>query len=115
MQRAPFLAILILLLTGSVAGADWSERERATLRDLWIGSLPELSPADFPTNPVAFHPGAPALGQQLFPDTSLSHDGKSSCSSCHLSSRAMAGDRIIRIPGQGPRKPPSILGAAWQS
>jgi cytochrome c peroxidase len=113
MVRTLLAALLVLSLSAS-ASARWSDAERRVLRDLWIGSLPELKPSDFPTNPVAFDPKARALGAMLFHDVRLSKDGKTACASCHLPARGMAGDRIIQVPDHGPRKAPSILGAAWQ-
>jgi cytochrome c peroxidase len=62
--------------------SEWSQDEIATLRGLWIGSLPALPPD--PSNKVADDERAVALGQQLFSDTRLSVTGKVACASCHL-------------------------------
>jgi cytochrome c peroxidase len=101
--------------TGTASENFWTAAEKGLLRDLWIGSLRELGPADFPDNPVAFNPEARELGRLLFHDPTLSKDGKNSCSSCHLPEKGMSGGRVVQVAGQGPRKAPSILGAAWQS
>jgi cytochrome c peroxidase len=61
--------------------SEWSQDEIATLRGLWIGSLPPLAPD--PSNKVADDQRAVALGQQLFFDTRLSVNGKVACASCH--------------------------------
>jgi cytochrome c peroxidase len=61
--------------------APWTNDEVATLRSLWIGSLPPL-PRD-PSNRVADDPRAVALGKRLFFDSRLSANGKVSCASCH--------------------------------
>jgi cytochrome c peroxidase len=61
--------------------SEWSQDEIATLRGLWIGSLPPLAPD--PSNKVADDERAVALGQQLFFDTRLSVDGTVACASCH--------------------------------
>jgi cytochrome c peroxidase len=109
---------------GSVSGADqvpasvsreWTLAEKGLLRDLWIGSLRELSASDFPSNAFALNSDAQELGSALFHDSSLSKDGKNSCASCHLPEHGMAGSHVVDVRGQGPRKPPSLLGVAWQS
>jgi cytochrome c peroxidase len=64
--------------------SEWNEDEIATLRGLWIGSLPALPPD--PSNKVADDARAIALGQQLFFDTRLSSNVKVACASCHLPS-----------------------------
>ncbi|WP_455289803.1 cytochrome-c peroxidase [Cupriavidus necator] len=43
------------------------------------------------------------LGEQLFADTALSASGKQSCASCHVASRAFAGDDALPVPLGGPR------------
>jgi cytochrome c peroxidase len=84
---------------------DWEENERAQMKRLWIGSLPRM-PAD---------PKLVSLGRALFSDTSLSRDHKTACAVCHPAGRAMTDGRVLEVPGQGLRKVPSVLGAAWQS
>jgi cytochrome c peroxidase len=60
----------------------WSDDEIATLKGLWIGSLPAL-PSD-PSNAVANDPRAATLGHQLFFDTRFSSTGTVACASCHV-------------------------------
>lgn len=60
----------------------WDENEIATLRSLWIGSLPPLA-AD-PSNRYSKNPAAAALGEKLFFDTRFSSNGQVACASCHL-------------------------------
>jgi cytochrome c peroxidase len=62
--------------------SEWTKEETTTLRGLWIGSLPPLSPD--PSNRVADNPQAVAMGQRLFFDTRLSSNGKVACATCHL-------------------------------
>src|SRR5262245_45733774 len=62
--------------------AAWTNEEVATLRSLWIGSLPPL-PADA-SNKYADDPRAAMLGRQLFFDKRLSVNGKVACASCHM-------------------------------
>lgn len=85
---------------------DFAENEKAEMKRLWIGSLPALPAQDAKLV---------ALGRKLFADKTLSRDGKTSCAVCHRADRAMTDGRVLDVPGQGPRKVPSILGAAWQS
>lgn len=60
---------------------EWTDDEIATLRGLWLGSLPALPPD--PSNKVADDARAAALGQTLFFDTRLSSNGKVACATCH--------------------------------
>lgn len=60
----------------------WTEAEIATLRTLWLGSLPPL-PAD-PSNQYADDPRAAALGESLFFDARFSLNGEVACGTCHL-------------------------------
>jgi cytochrome c peroxidase len=59
----------------------WTAAETATLRTLWLDSLPPL-PAD-PSNRFADDPRAAALGERLFFDARLSVNGQVSCATCH--------------------------------
>jgi cytochrome c peroxidase len=93
MQRTPLriglTAIAITLVAVAIyvfwPRAEWSQDEVATLRGLWIGSLPTLPPD--PSNKVADDPQAVALGQQLFFDVRLSANGQVACATCHLPSK----------------------------
>jgi cytochrome c peroxidase len=60
----------------------WSKAEVATLRSLWIGSLPPLPPD--PSNQYGDDPRAAALGEELFYDTRFSSNGEVACATCHL-------------------------------
>lgn len=82
------LAILIVMGIGAALYAfwpradRWTEAETATLRTLWLDSLPPL-PAD-PSNQFADDPAAAALGESLFFDVRFSSNGQVSCGECHL-------------------------------
>ncbi len=84
--------IFVLILSFSFVLADnttisamdeheWSEDERATLRSLWIESLPPL-PVD-PSNKYSDNPKAVALGKKFFFDDTFSGNMKVSCATCH--------------------------------
>lgn len=60
------------------------------------------------------------LGKLLFEDTALSASGQQSCASCHVESRAFAGDDALAVPLGGPnmdlqgiRNTPSIMYASF--
>lgn len=82
------LAILIVISVGAAlytfwsSAERWTEAETATLRTLWLGSLPPL-PAD-PSNQFADDPAVAALGESLFFDVRFSSNGQVSCGECHL-------------------------------
>jgi cytochrome c peroxidase len=112
---------LLLLATSGITlavekpgpiSAAWSETEIATLRSLWIGSLPPLTPD--PSNAVADNPEAAALGQRIFFDTRFSANGKIACVSCHLPEKAFT-DGLGRAQGMGTtrRGAPTLIGAAY--
>ncbi|MFW6236597.1 MAG: cytochrome-c peroxidase, partial [Desulfovibrionales bacterium] len=61
--------------------AVFSDREKRTLRSLWIGSLPPLP--DDPSNAVDTDPRAAELGRRVFHDPRFSENGEVSCSTCH--------------------------------
>lgn len=60
----------------------WSEDEIATLRSLWIGSLPSLAPD--PSNRYGDDPAAAILGEKIFFDVRFSSNGQVACATCHL-------------------------------
>jgi cytochrome c peroxidase len=62
--------------------ASWAEAEIATIRSLWIGSLPSLPPD--PSNAYADDPQAAVFGQALFFDARFSSNGEVSCATCHI-------------------------------
>lgn len=75
-------AALLASACSNLLPARWSEEELASLRSLWIGSLPPL-PAD-PSNRYADDLEAAAFGQKLFFDTRFSSNGRVACATCHL-------------------------------
>jgi cytochrome c peroxidase len=92
----------------------WSEAEIATLRSLWIGSLPSLPPD--PSNAVADDPAAAALGQRMFFDPRFSASGEIACVTCHLPEKAFT-DGLGRAQGMGEtrRGAPTLIGAAYNA
>ncbi len=112
------LGSALLVLIGTMLfvvwsrSGDWSDAERATLRSLWIGSLPQV-PAD-PSNKVADDSRAVTLGHKLFFDTRLSKNGAVSCASCHIPGRNF-NDNLPLAKGVGTttRKTMTIVGAAF--
>jgi cytochrome c peroxidase len=89
LRRSYIISLAIAAVAIAAAGAyllwpraEWSEDEIATLRGLWIGSLPALPPD--PSNRVADDPRAAVMGQRLFFDTRLSSNGGVACATCHL-------------------------------
>jgi cytochrome c peroxidase len=107
-------ALLLLMQGCSMAETQWTGVDLATLRSLWIGSLPAL-PTD-PSNAVADDPAAAELGHALFFDTRLSLDESVSCASCHQPERLFT-DGLPRAQGLGQtrRHAPSIVGSAYSS
>jgi cytochrome c peroxidase len=113
--------ILIGLLAGAVLlGAayllwprsQWSEQEIATLRGLWLGSLPQLPPD--PSNRVADDPRAVAFGQRLFFDTRLSANGEVACATCHLPAQSFQDSRpLAQGIGTTTRRTMPLAGTAY--
>jgi cytochrome c peroxidase len=92
--------------------AEWTTEEVATLRGLWLGSLPALPPD--PSNKVADDPRAVALGQRLFFDTRLSSNGKVACASCHLPEQSFQdGKPLGQGVGTTARRTMPIAGTAY--
>jgi len=89
LRLKPRMAGLMLIAFAGIALAayllwprpEWTKEEVATLRSLWIGSIPPLPPD--PSNRVADDPRALALGKKLFFDPRLSVNRKVACASCH--------------------------------
>ena len=80
----PFAGLLLLtILTGSGSAGvhDWTQEEVATMRSLWIESLPPLPPS--PSNTYAGDPRAAALGRKFFFDKRFSGNLEVSCGTCH--------------------------------
>jgi len=91
---------------------EWSKHEVATLRSLWIGSLPQLPPD--PSNRVADDPRAVVLGRKLFFDARLSANGKVACASCHQPALLFQdGQPLAQGVGTTTRKTMTIAGTGY--
>ncbi len=92
----------------------WSAQERALVRSLWLGSLPDLPPD--PTNAVGNEPAAAHLGHRLFFDTRLSANGAVSCATCHQPTRYFT-DGLPTGQGlqRGQRNTMGLVGAAYSA
>lgn len=91
---------------------EWSEAEIATLRSLWIGSLPPLPPD--PSNAYGDEPLAATLGHKLFFDTRFSSNGKVACASCHQPDRQFQDGLPLGVGvGTTNRKTMPLLGTAY--
>ena len=90
----------------------WTDGEIATLKSLWLESLPDL-PADR-SNAVADNPVAAAFGRELFFDPRLSANGGISCATCHQEERRFTdGLQKAQAIGSTDRHTPSIVGMAY--
>jgi cytochrome c peroxidase len=93
---------------------QWSDSEKAVLRTLWIGSLPEL-PAD-PSNKYSDNPGAARLGEKFFFDPRFSKNGSVSCSTCHRPDYQFTDDLpLAHGMGTTSRRSMPLLGAAYNT
>lgn len=118
MKRVYLLLGGILLTAAAIAlwsatrSASWNEAEIATLRGLWIGSLPALPPD--PSNAYADDPQAAEFGHKLFFDTRFSSDGEVACATCHQP-ELMFTDGLPLAQGVGTtdRKTMTIIGTAY--
>jgi cytochrome c peroxidase len=110
-----FIVLILLSTFAMVLGQgnlDWSPKELAAIRQLWIGSLGQEPPD--PTNAVANDPRAATLGHQLFFDKNLSEDGSVACATCHDPEIAFAdNNELAEGRGKAPRNTPSIIGSAF--
>jgi cytochrome c peroxidase len=106
MPRSKLLFVLFAVLGVLVFSATvyvlwprpdvWTEAEVATLRTLWLDSLPPLPPD--PSNQYAEDSRAVALGEKLFFDGRFSANGLVSCGTCHLPHLGFQDGRAL---GQG--------------
>jgi cytochrome c peroxidase len=113
--------LLLFILTGlallavscsSLIPGSWSKDELASLRSLWIGSLPPLPPD--PSNKYADHPQAAAFGQKLFFDTRFSSNGQVACVTCHLPDQLFQdGTPLAHGVGSTSRRTMTITGTAY--
>jgi cytochrome c peroxidase len=94
-----------------VSPVPWTDASKATLRSLWIESLPPLE-AD-PSNRVADNDDAVIMGNRLFFDTRMSASGGISCATCHQPDLEFT-DGLSRGRGIGEskRNTRSIVGVA---
>ncbi|MEW5985723.1 MAG: cytochrome c peroxidase [Chloroflexota bacterium] len=112
---AVIATLLLALVACRSPGPAWKEAELATLRSLWIGSLPPLA-AD-PSNRFGDNPQAAVFGQFLFYDIRFSLKGDIACHFCH---RPEIGFQDGLPLAQGPqtttnRRTPSVVGAAYNT
>lgn len=82
------LIALVIMFLPQIAGAvhphdphDWTVEEIRILKSLALDALPPLPPS--PSNRVADHPRAVALGKKIFFDKRFSGNLKVSCATCH--------------------------------
>lgn len=108
----------LIVMSGSIAlyrfwpRPTWSDDEVATLRSLWIGSLPPLAPD--PSNRYGDDPAAAALGERIFFDTRFSSNGQVACGTCHLPRLGFQdGKRLSDGVGTTNRRAMPIAGTAY--
>jgi len=120
MKIKPYLAGLLLLMGITLlisacsffGQTQWSEDELASLRNLWIDSLPPL-PVD-PSNQYADDPRAATFGQKLFFDTRFSSNGRVACATCHLPGQLFQdGTPLAHGVGTTSRRTMTIIGTAY--
>jgi cytochrome c peroxidase len=103
---------LIIAACASLFQTRWSEDELATLRGLWIGSLPPV-PFD-PSNKYADDPRAAAFGQKLFFDTRFSSNSEVACATCHLPDQLFQdGIPLSHGVGRTDRRAMTLIGTAY--
>jgi cytochrome c peroxidase len=119
-QCLALAALVVASVIGALALAErswpspWTAEERATLRSLWLGSLPQLAPD--PSNRFADDERAARLGAKLFRDSRLGGNGRVACIDCHDPARVYTdGKRVAEGVGLGRRNTPSIAPAAYAS
>lgn len=116
--RYAFLALILLPVIGLALAAcgppaaRWTEAEKETLRELWIGSLAPLPPDR--SNTVADDPRAVALGHKLFFDTRFSSNGRVACGTCHRAELGFQdGTPLAHGVGTTTRRTMPIAGTAY--
>lgn len=92
----------------------WTDREKAVLRSLWLGSLDPL-PVD-PSNKYSDNPRAAALGKKLFFEDKFSGNQKVSCATCHREDYFFT-DNLPQSHGMDitPRRSMPLIGVAYNS
>lgn len=110
-------ALAAVAAAGIAADADPERAPPTTRNALWRSIFARPATADVPAPADnAVTPEKIALGYDLFRDTRLSGDGKSSCTTCHDPGRAFTDGRPIGIGPHGARlvrNVPTILNLAW--
>ena len=119
---AAAIVALVLLFVASewwqrpASQSAWSKAQLATLRSLWIGSLP--TPPPDPGNAVSGDARAVELGRKLFFDPRMSANGQVACGTCHQPIRNFTDGLAKALAiGQSARNTRSIVAAAfspWQ-
>jgi cytochrome c peroxidase len=111
MRRLLLLLVPLVALLQGCGRQDFTEEEKRLIGQLRLSQLPPL-PAD-PTNAVADHPAAAALGEALFFDTRFSGDGTVSCATCHLPDRQFQdGKARAQAVGETDRRTMPLAGVA---
>lgn len=107
---------MMVLISGSLSAKEnlhkWADHEIATLKDLWIETLPNK-----PTNPkfkLAFNEQAAELGHRIFFDKRFSANRNVSCASCHKPEFKFT-DSLTTAEGIGitKRNTPTLVGIAY--
>jgi len=118
MNRKSIFLFGVVVLAGVISlwmifrPTKWTEDEIVTLRNLWIGSQPEL-PSD-PSNDYADDPRAALLGQKLFFDARFSSNNEVSCATCHKPELMFTDGLPLSIGvGTMDRKSMTIIGTAY--
>jgi cytochrome c peroxidase len=105
----------VLVAAALVVTPQWTPRERALLRSLALPTQKQQVVRD-PSNRYAGRRDAARLGRELFFDTSLSANGRVSCSSCHQPDRNFQdGRKLGRGIGSTKRRTMSLVGASAQT
>ncbi len=119
MKRVCLFIIVILILaiyTSSVSAREdlnkWTEREKQTLKSLWLGSLPP--PSKDPSNRYDGNPDAIKLGMKFFFENRFSGNKKVSCATCHPVNMNFA-DSLPLAHGMGftKRRTMPLIGVAY--
>ncbi len=109
-------ALLAVLIIGGLSyilsRPTWTDTELTTLRTLWIGSLPPLTPD--PSNQYGDDPRAAEFGKQLFFDTRFSSNGEVACATCHIPEKGFQdGLPLAQGVGTTNRRAMPIAGTAY--
>jgi cytochrome c peroxidase len=103
---------LIIAACSNLLPTRWSDEELASLRGLWIESLPSLPPD--PSNKYGDDPDAAAFGQKLFFDIRFSSNGKVACATCHLPDKLFQdGIALAKGVGTTDRRTMLLTGTAY--